>query len=729
MQTRHGWLLVALAASRGAATKLQVPDAGTLLRQSPGSGVVQLTAAPLLLTLLKDLRTEAEAGLAIEDSMARWCQDAVGQMAGMEQVFQRQVDEANNEVRQVELDGKRLSSEASLINSTTVEKEEQLLDSTVAVEDASAQLTAEKRQLETMLEATNHAIQLLDAQSESPEPLSPAAEQSLNAELVSNLVQLQHVADLGASPPALAQRGGQGGGFRKMKARQMRETLVQLRGSLQGGLSSASREEQEMKQKHWIFSDHLNSSVMEIQSQIAAIKMQVAQRKRESLRLGARIGDLTTLLKAATEGRRATEATCAEDIKQKAEIAEHIKAESFIVQSMLKQAPSGSLGQAGPSGAPAFLQVKERSMTSARALQHAVDDLENLAKRFPQEAAWYSDGAQHLSQLQAKADQQPRSSGAAHAGRAAGGGQRGEESTALQNIRQFVAANNAVDAKVPVAYAAKGNKKRSMGEDEVSGMYANLAGLVHAKEQAVANQRDRCAAILRDATVDQAALTRSLKRADAKRRVAEAMRSEYEQNAAYNKAQAKLLSQLMQRLGGLSKDAGGLRARARDALRGHAEELMALASDLGQQPTADEQRTAHMVRSLAQKVHGHQRDLQRQHARFLERKSAADAVDDRLLRLLLADAEHNRRRLVRLQAEEQLLAGLTFAKAHDRQLGDKFMQQASQLCSADGLSSLEKKDGELRHEEQVLEASQAGQQAPPLAAAEQDAATPAPQAA
>jgi len=243
----------------------------------------------------------------------------------------------------------------------------------------------------------------------------------------------------------------------------------------------------------------------------------------------------------------------------------------------------------------------------------------------------------------------------------------------------------------------------------VGGLYTNLLERVRAKQQAVADQRSRCSALLRDAAVDRAALARSLKRIDAKARIAKAMMSEYEQCEAYDKAQAKQISALVDRLSRLSEDAGGLRVKARNTLRDHAEELMALATDLGQQPSGDEQHTARMVRSLAQKVDGHRRGLELQHVHLAEKKEALDAADSRLLKLLQADAERNHRRLVGLQAERQLLSGLAFAKANDRELGAKYHDISNRLCSADAMSALEKKDRELQREEQVLQASAAGE--------------------
>merc|ERR1719226_151901 len=98
---------------------------------------------------------------------------------------------------------------------------------------------------------------------------------------------------------------------------------------------------------------------------------------------------------------------------------------------------------------------------------------------------------------------------------------------------------------------------------------------------------------------------------------------------------------MLDRLSQETRDAGHLGTRTRDSLRSHAEELMSLAMDLGQQPSKDEQHTAQMVRSLAQKIDGHRRGLELQHVHLAERKEALDAADSRLLKLLQADAERN----------------------------------------------------------------------------------------
>lgn len=685
---------------------------------SSAVGIAQTTAAPLLLTLLKDLRTEAEASLVLEGSTADWCRDARGQKSGMASALQRQLDEANNEMRQVALDGKRLSSEASLINSTTEQKEQQLKDATLTRIAASAEFQNERGQMQALLDATEHAIQLVEIQSDGGDAQQAGgAGHDMDSQLISSLAQLQRVAEGGQSGTLQGS-----GSLSMMRSRELRQQLMRLRERLRGALSSSSEQEQEMGQKHWIFADHLNSSLMEIQSQIAAIKMQVAQRKREHIRLERRAGDLQALLAAVAESRAATEAACAAEEKARSEVSQHIKAESLVVKTMLKQKPASEQPPQAATGTPSFLQVQEHALASSRAVQRAVDDLESMARRFPQEAALYDEGARRLSLIHGgpQGGGGSATSGATGAPSAGGGGAAGDAASeddarsALRNIKMFVAANNdegsqASGAGQNLRHGGAKRRRAASSTDEVGGLYTGLLERVRSKQQAVADQRSRCSALLRDAAVDRAALARSLKRIDAKSRIAKAMMSEYEQCEAYDKAQGKQISALLGRLSQLSKDAGSLRVKARNTLRDHAEELMALATDLSQQPSGDEQHTAQMVRSLAQKVDGHRRGLELQHVHLAERKEALDTADSRLLKLLQADAERNHRRMVGLQAERQLLSGLAFAKANDRELGAKYLDISNRLCSADGMSALEKKDRELQREEQVLQASAAGE--------------------
>lgn len=656
-------------------------------------GVDQTTSAPLLLTLLKDLRTEAEAGIELSNAMGEWCHDARGQKAGMVDDLKRQLDEADNNVRQVTLDVKRLASESSLVNSTTQDKMQQLRDAAATAKEASFELQGEREQLQSLLDATQHAIQLVEVRSDSEDDqqAGAAAGHDMNSELISNLAQLQRMAD------------GQGGSLHesmslsRMRSHELKRSLVTLRDKLRDALGESAQERQEIEQKEWIFSDHLNSSLMEIQSQIAAIKMQATQRNREHLRLQSRARDLKALLGVVSASQAATEAACSEEQSRRGESSQLIKAESFIVRSMLKQGPAGL--SASASGPPSFLQVQERS--GSREVERAVDDLESMARRFPSEAQWYDDGARKLALLRerSRGSEQGETEGAT--------GSRDDPHSALRNIKRFVAASSegGRPGAAGQSLGKQAAKRPRSADDELGGMYANLFERVRTKEQVISSQSSRCAALLRDAAADQAALSRSLKRVDAKKRILQASLSEYEQAQVYDKVQAKQVASLTERLAALSQQAGSLAAKSRRSLVGHAEELMDLAGDLGTQRGGDEQRTAQMVRSLAQKVDSHQHALLQQQARLLERKKAVDAADAELLSMLQVDAERNRRRLSRLQAEGQLLSGLGYAKAHDHELSSRYEEISRKLCSAEGMARLDKKDRELRREEQVLQAS------------------------
>jgi hypothetical protein len=303
-----------------------------------------------------------------------------------------------------------------------------------------------------------------------------------------------------------------------------------------------------------------------------------------------------------------------------------------------------------------------------------------------------------------------------------------EGSNALRNIRKFVKAEATTSddeegssgsasavAVAPLLGSVGAAEEEAGGQTtglrkaapEISGrygsIYAGLIGRVRAKERLVAVFRSQCSSIARDAQVDVAALSRSAKRVDAKLRMAKATMSEYEQSSAYDLSQHKLIQQHLQKLDALSKESDSHNTNLRTELRRHAEQLMALATDLGQQLTADEQRSAHIVRDLVQKVENHYHGLYQRHQHFVKRRNAVTAVDERLLRLLAEDAAHNRRRMARLKSETQLLSSLAYAKGNDHALSRRYQEAVGQLCSKDRLQSYTAQAQELKKEESEIQ--------------------------
>merc|ERR1719389_640169 len=118
-------------------------------------------AAAILLSLLKELQKQSQAIGHLSSISTQWCNDAAHQNLGMVQVLQGQLDDATIAVQQIRSDEKRLQSELILAESTQQQRESQLQDATSTSNFAAAEFASEKDQLNSTLEATKHAIQLV----------------------------------------------------------------------------------------------------------------------------------------------------------------------------------------------------------------------------------------------------------------------------------------------------------------------------------------------------------------------------------------------------------------------------------------------------------------------------------------------------------------------------------------------------------------------------------------
>merc|ERR1719491_1190820 len=99
----------------------------------------------------------------------------------------------------------------------------------------------------------------------------------------------------------------------RVRAQQLMMKLRRMYTQLAQQKTGAVQERNSMLERLWSFTDKLNSSIMEAQSQVAAITMETAQRKREHARLSGRIAGLASLLHAVNASAQVTEATCIEE--------------------------------------------------------------------------------------------------------------------------------------------------------------------------------------------------------------------------------------------------------------------------------------------------------------------------------------------------------------------------------------------------------------------------------
>lgn len=624
--------------------------------------------------------------------VSHWCHDSSAQKAGLASVLQRQLNEASIAVRQVGLEEKRLGSEARLANSTRLEKERQLEDAASTANLALAEFQNEQQRMERTIKAAAHAMTLIETR-EAQRLSDPDAGKELDPGM-SRLPTDVEVLGLGVlgDDEALS------------RPQQLLQHLRQLHAQLTQERNAAVLEHKTMLQKLWSFTDHVNSSIMETQSQVAAISMEVAQRKREHARLNGRIAGLTALLRAVNASSTATEAICGEEERHQGEIALYVMEESTAVKALMRQMPAAAPYLATTGNALSFIQVSGET-SHMLAVQRALDDIDQLARRFPRESAWYSVELKRL----ALAHEGPKSNDAHNGGdgpREAGhgpAGQEGEDNDPLKNIRQFVREGVGVNPAGKGGGSNKGgaeyegNQMPSM--DEVRGVFTGVLSRVRAKAHSLNENHSRCTSLLRDAAVVGAALGRSAKRVAAKLHIAEATIAEYTRSYEYNRAQRKLLAGQLQQLTEVGQEMSRQSAGALQALRGNVQRLVSVAAGMQGTQIYDSQ----SVRNLIQKVEEHQSLLHRRATRFTEQASAVDSADRTLLRLLDEDAEQSRRRLVRVKAEFRLLATRAQAKADDQALSSHFQELAGGLCSKERLAQLKGEAELLEKEEEALQ--------------------------
>lgn len=672
--------------------------------------LAKATAAPLLLSLLKELKGEAEASMKYSATMSKWCSDTKKQKMSMVTVLKRKLDEAAIAVRQVDSEETRLAAEVRLANKTVGQKQKQLHDAAATASFAYAEFDSEQKQIEKTIDAAERTIRFIEMQQaqQAGDAPAPAQQAGSSDDLSVSLLQLStdKMTEDERNLVGMFTNGDASAPI--TRADELLQMLTQLRTRLEQERNAELQEHNAMLRKLDGFTDHLNSSIIETQSQVAAIRMEAAQRKRAKAGWDGKITDLSTMLKAVQSSAKAVDNACRDDSKRRQELAVIIQNELTAATALLKKMPSSSSyllfgnpdGEAAPAdgdAAPSFVQVSaqvaaEESLQAMQAVKRAMEDLKGMAKRFPEESALYAEGARALTQSPTVDFHLPN-------GQVPTGGSTNK---ALDNIMQFVKDDS---NKV----AQKGEHKIRVS-DEVKGLYNGILRGVKDKEHKVNQERGHCSSILRDADVDTASLERSMKRISAKLHIAQVAVSEHEESTSFQDNQRILIEK---QLGELSKIAGETDRESTqflEALRGHAEQLISLTTDL--EPAEQEDTEHHIattVRELAQKVEGHQQTLQQQQRRFSDEKKAVDNSEQVVLRLLSANALHNRRRLTTVKQELQLLTSLANAKADDLRLAQEYQLIASQLCSKDKVEKLGDKAKQLQSE--ITELNKAAAQA------------------
>jgi hypothetical protein len=207
----------------------------------------------------------------------------------MIETIQRKVDETNIMMRQIQSDSKRLESELSLIQANNEEKGKQLQEADDTESFATEEYTESQKDMDKTIEAARHAVRLVSSVIENPHTRHS---QSGDVEAVGNLMQLNSDAMTDAEKSIMSAYVDDPKPTDNTRPQELLSTLNEMLSRLESDRTSADSEHVEQARKLALFSDHLNSSIIETQSQIASIQMEMAQRQREETRLQGQVADL-----------------------------------------------------------------------------------------------------------------------------------------------------------------------------------------------------------------------------------------------------------------------------------------------------------------------------------------------------------------------------------------------------------------------------------------------------
>lgn len=606
---------------------------------------VEANLAPMLLDFTQELKTGVSSGTENAAHVVGWCKVARGTKAGMASVLLRQLDETGMALKQVALEEDRLGSEAKLADAALTEQRQRLAAAAATGEAANATFETEAEHMDKALKAAFRAQEML------------------------SMKQLQQAQDGSDDVPSedVPMTDDVSSGLELSQSQQMLQKLRVMYTKLNQEKSVAVSQHSTGLQKMAAFQDHLNSSLMDSVSQVASISVETSRRKRERSRLQARRAGIEALLGAVRVSVKATDEACSEEELHQGELGELITAEKKAVAALLRSLRAGEVtgdaaAESAGDAAPAFVQLFSESAASegANVLRSTAAQLRGLAQRFPTSAALLEDSAKLRGVLMNKT---------------------AVDADPLAKIQAFVSSE----------HQHYGTSAHDAARHYARDLYTNLVGDVRKKAMELVEQRSQCSALTRDAAVDEAALTRSLKTVEAKLHMTKAAIAEYQRSSEYYKAQSSLLDSQLNELRGLAAVAKEQLADGQGArLQGFAQKLLNLASEGASE---DEGKTAQV---LAQRIEEHRNQLQQRADRLAKQVAAVAQADGPLLSFLQEEAQQSQRLLRRVAAEAELLESRAAAKADDEKLGQHFRSLVENVCTPQKLQQLNENSEELQ---------------------------------
>jgi hypothetical protein len=313
-----------------------------------------------------------------------------------------------------------------------------------------------------------------------------------------------------------------------------------------------------------------------------------------------------------------------------------------------------------------------------------------MAKKYPEEAAWYISEANSLAPKTSKA---AAIAVTAHVESVAPSNRDASNSASsdpLKDIQQFV---NSADAQDGGDVAGLSGENRPLLSDpeevqKIKSSYKSLLARVQAKQSAVQDREKWCESTLRDSKMDGALVGQNLKRMNAKLNLVKVAMLQYEKSSQYYVQQGKFMESQVQKLQDLSKEEEHGYSKSYQTMSDFAKQLMSLATELTQVLTTEERRNADMVKSLVQKLENHQNMLEVEHRMWGKWKDELVQADSAIQTALQTNIQHNDRRIVQFKTESQFLTSLSHAKQNDRVLSEGYKQISRQMCSKDILSNM-----------------------------------------
>lgn len=589
---------------------------------------VAQTLASTVLPLLKDLQHEAKEGIRLAEDSSVWCKQVLAQHANLTFTSKSQQSDAEVARQQAITVEEKLKNELGAAEKQLGAKEIQVGHVNNSAKAATAEYITEEADLLRTRANAGDALRLVKAavtQGMRTHLAGGSEEMAVSPDLLHQLLQLESSDVLSASERGLVSEY-----LKNTKNLSSAEALLEALGGIASRLRAlddvAALDHSSELEKGETNTEDLEFASMKLRATVAAIQVQLAQKKRSRVRFDRTISEITTLLSVAESSYAAVADICEAHKQEKIQVSHFIQAETAAVKKMLAKSPP-RVGEA--SASPSFLQMKAEQQQPDD-LADTLQNIEQMMASLPPEAG----GAP------AAADVSKGSAG----GTTAGGGPATSRGSPSEDM------------------TTSSGKSGNAGDEGA----AHKVILPSAPRKAT-SFASLCAAVERDLEADVASMSQAQSHTASQADAAKASLLEQEQRVDFLDGHRQTLQLALANFSGIAKRFARYRKASARTIGAHAKQLAPLTADL----LAAQNPAGKVLQGLYQLLLAHRQAL-------LETKIAKGAstnfVDGvysmgrALLQLLAAGARRHQQSMGSAQAEVQFLSALSH-----RQLGLKQM--------------------------------------------------------